>query len=156
MIFGESAGGSSVAMHLLMPRSWPFYSKVSLSLSLSLLSLSLSLSLSLCYLLLSLKAIMESPGPWLFPNQGDAITNGENWAWTLAPCNNSNPNELLPCLRNMSGQALLSGWNPATLAGNVPVIDQVQLMDTPANLFEQGTHPKKEIPKSVNNLFFLI
>jgi len=28
MIFGESAGGSSVGMHLLMPQSWNLYHKV--------------------------------------------------------------------------------------------------------------------------------
>jgi len=58
MLFGESAGGASVGLHLLMKRSWTLYKD----------------------------AALESPGPWLIPPLNLAVEHGNQFR-TKAGCN---------------------------------------------------------------------
>lgn len=115
MIFGESAGGASVAMHLLMKKSWNYYTT----------------------------ATLESPGPWDYPTleEAYAVANTTMSQNSTYPCSNSTfgTKEHLACLRTVPAKQLydLACGNPL-ICEYIPCIDRQQLMDTPAALFAGG------------------
>jgi para-nitrobenzyl esterase len=112
MIFGESAGGSSVGMHLLLHSSWPYYHK----------------------------AVLQSPGPWSFRSLDKAVKDGQTLFSLVPKCGGiQNPVEQLKCIRQLDGQQLLQLSLQTNLnALFTPVIDGVQLLASPASLFNHG------------------
>ena len=115
MIFGESAGGGSVSLHLLMKKSWPLYHK----------------------------AVLESPGPWRYPSLTTANSLCQGIVDTIPACNTSSPSQLLSCLRGLSADQVLNAWNEVFLeygGCTNPCIDKQQLMDAPGKLFTEGIY----------------
>lgn len=113
-IFGESAGAGSVTNHLLSPRSWGLFQR----------------------------AIMESgpvadwtAQPFNISAQKEAVIAANLGCGALAGA------ARLACLRNASWQDLLSADNGA-VPGNIvqwsPVIDGVEVLDSPKALAAQG------------------
>jgi para-nitrobenzyl esterase len=78
-IFGESAGGSSVLMHLIMKESWPFYTG----------------------------ALLQSPGPWFgFLNTSQAVQFGTA-SMSSFRCPTSGPQQLR-CLRDIPADQIIA------------------------------------------------
>jgi len=110
MIIGESAGGGSVSMHLLMPRSWPYYSA----------------------------ALLESPGGWSFPNLTMASAVGATLV-QATNCTAVTTSAQLQCLRALNASALfLAVLTSQQLPNFIPCIDGVQLTAQPTVLYSKG------------------
>ena len=117
-IAGQSAGGHSVALHLVSPGSAGLFHR----------------------------AIMQSGFASVrWRTAADARVQGEEFAGALG-CTSSDPAALATCLRSKSREAILLARPPA-LAEQVletgrsqwtPIVDGVEVPDQPRALFEQG------------------
>jgi len=114
MIFGESAGAGSVSAHLVMPNSWPYFTR----------------------------ALMES-GPiadWTVMNMSIAELRFTE-VTTKTGCDTaSNPADCMRALNWTQMLAASGGDIPGitTFTGWAPIIDGVELTDYPYNLAQQG------------------
>ncbi|KAJ8416794.1 hypothetical protein AAFF_G00326720 [Aldrovandia affinis] len=129
-IFGESAGGASVGMHLLSPDSRPTFSR----------------------------AIMQSgvPNcPWATVSPAEARRRATLLA-KLVGCQGGNDTELVNCLRNRRPQELIDQeWQVLPYSSLfrfsfVPVIDGVVLPDTPEAMLSSGNFKDTQILLGVN------
>ncbi|KAG7484102.1 hypothetical protein MATL_G00045570 [Megalops atlanticus] len=129
-IFGESAGGASVGMHLLLPDSRPTFSR----------------------------AIMQSgvPNcPWATVSSAEARRRATLLA-TLVGCPSGNDTELVDCLRTRRPRELLdSEWQVLPYSSLfrfpfVPVVDGVELPDTPDAMLSSGNFKDAQILLGVN------
>jgi len=82
LIYGESAGGGSVAFHLSMESSYPFYSH----------------------------AMLESLGPAFYPNLTTQVELGKEITHQ-SPCAEFPENEILPCLRELPAELVYQQWS---------------------------------------------
>ncbi|XP_036404830.1 acetylcholinesterase [Megalops cyprinoides] len=129
-IFGESAGGASVGMHLLSPDSRPTFTR----------------------------AIMQSgvPNcPWATVSPAEARRRATLLA-KLVGCSGGNDTELVDCLRNRHPQELIDQeWQVLPYSSLfrfsfVPVIDGVVLPDTPEAMLSSGNFKDTQILLGVN------
>ncbi|KAG5852112.1 acetylcholinesterase-like [Anguilla anguilla] len=129
-IFGESAGGASVGMHLLSPDSRPTFSR----------------------------AIMQSgvPNcPWATISPAEARRRSTLLA-KLVGCQDGNDTEIVDCLRNRHPQDLIEQeWQVLPYSSLfrfsfVPVIDGVVLPDTPEAMLSSGNFKDTQILLGVN------
>ncbi|KAJ8338250.1 hypothetical protein SKAU_G00372160 [Synaphobranchus kaupii] len=129
-IFGESAGGASVGMHLLSPDSRPTFSR----------------------------AIMQSgvPNcPWATVSPAEARRRATLLA-KLVGCQGGNDTEMVDCLRNRHPQDLIDQeWQVLPYSSLfrfsfVPVIDGVVLPDTPEAMLSSGNFKDTQILLGVN------
>ncbi|KAL4631395.1 acetylcholinesterase-like [Arapaima gigas] len=129
-IFGESAGGASVGMHLLSPDSRPLFTR----------------------------AIMQSgvPNcPWATVSPAEARRRA-TLLGKLVTCPTGNDTELVDCLRNRSPQELIEKeWLVLPFSSLfrfsfVPVIDGVVLPDTPDAMLSSSNFKDTQILLGVN------
>ncbi|KAG9341627.1 hypothetical protein JZ751_018690 [Albula glossodonta] len=129
-IFGESAGGASVGMHLLSPDSRPTFSR----------------------------AILQSgvPNcPWATVSPAEARRRATLLA-KLVGCPGGNDTEMFDCLRNRHPQELIDQeWQVLPYSSLfrfsfVPVIDGVVLPDTPDAMLNSGNFKDTQILLGVN------
>ncbi|XP_042583404.1 acetylcholinesterase [Cyprinus carpio] len=129
-IFGESAGGASVGMHVLSPDSRLFFTR----------------------------AIMQSgvPNtPWATVSFDEARRRA-NLLGKLVGCSEGNDTELVDCLRNKHPQELIDQeWQVLPYSSLfrfsfVPVIDGVFLPDTPEAMINSGNFKYTQIMLGVN------
>ena len=129
-IFGESAGGASVGMHLLSPESRPTFTR----------------------------AILQSgvPNcPWATVSPAEARRRATLLA-KLVGCQGGNDTEIVDCLRNKSPQELIDHeWQVLPYSSLfrfsfVPVIDGVVLPDTPDAMLSSGNIKDTQILLGVN------
>lgn len=115
-IWGESAGGISVCMHLVAPESWGLFHR----------------------------AISESgPCPWFLPTLTEAYAQGEELAQKVG-CVQAEPFEREACLRGVPSDTLINAL--PLLSGRIfgdgfwwfPVVDGHTLPAQPLSLLEQG------------------
>ncbi|XP_066537701.1 acetylcholinesterase [Hoplias malabaricus] len=138
-IFGESAGGASVGMHLLSPESRPKFTR----------------------------AILQSgvPNcPWATVSFDEARRRA-NKLGKLVGCPDGNDTELITCLRNKQPQELIDNeWQVLPYSSLfrfsfVPVVDGVVLPDTPDAMLSEGNFKDTQILLGVNQnegSYFLI
>ncbi|XP_026791834.2 acetylcholinesterase [Pangasianodon hypophthalmus] len=138
-IFGESAGGASIGMHLLSPESRPKFTR----------------------------AIMQSgvPNcPWATVNFDEARRRATKLA-KLVGCPDDDDSELVDCLRNKQPQELIDQeflvlpYSSLFRFSFVPVIDGVVLPDTPDAMLSSGNFKDTQILLGVNQdegSYFLI
>lgn len=138
-IFGESAGGAAVGMHLLSPDSRPLFTR----------------------------AIMQSgvPNtPWATVNFDEAHRRA-TMLGKLVGCSEGNDTELIDCLRNKHPQELIDQeWQVLPYSSLfrfsfVPVIDGVVLPDTPDAMISSGNFKYTQVMLGVNQdegSYFLI
>ncbi|KAM4694527.1 cholinesterase isoform 1-T3 [Discoglossus pictus] len=117
-IFGESAGGASVSLHMLSPKSHPFFTR----------------------------AIMQSGtanAPWGAVNKEEAHNRAMLLA-NLLSCSNRNETEIIACLRNKTPQEIIEKAvsvlsNKLLLEINFPpVVDGDFLIEMPDVLMQLG------------------
>ncbi|MBN3298322.1 ACES Acetylcholinesterase, partial [Amia calva] len=129
-IFGESAGGASVGMHLLSPDSRPTFTR----------------------------AIMQSgvPNcPWATVSPVEARRRATLLA-KLVGCQGSNDTELVDCLRSRPPQELIDQewlvlpYNSLFRFSFVPVVDGVVIPDTPEAMINSGNFKDTQILLGVN------
>lgn len=129
-IFGESAGGASVGMHLLSPGSRSLFSR----------------------------AIMQSGvpnSPWATVSPAEARRRATLLA-KLVGCLNNNDTEMVDCLRNRHPQELIDQeWQVLPYSSLfrfsfVPVIDGMVLPDTPDAMLSSGNFKDAQILLGVN------
>ncbi|KAG9274266.1 acetylcholinesterase [Astyanax mexicanus] len=138
-IFGESAGGASVGMHLLSPESRPKFTR----------------------------AILQSgvPNcPWATVTFDEARRRATKLA-TLVGCPDGNDTELIACLRNRDPLELIEHeWQVLPYSSLfrfsfVPVVDGVVLPDSPEAMLNAGNFKDTQILLGVNQnegSYFLI
>lgn len=129
-IFGESAGGASVGMHLLSPDSRPTFSR----------------------------AILQSGvpnSPWATVSPAEARRRATLLA-KLVGCQFGNDTEMVDCLRNKSPQELIDHeWQVLPYSSLfrfsfVPLVDGVVLPDTPEAMLNSGNFKDTQILLGVN------
>ncbi|XP_076145238.1 acetylcholinesterase [Alosa pseudoharengus] len=129
-IFGESAGGASVGMHLLSPDSRPTFTR----------------------------AILQSgvPNcPWATVSPAEARRRATLLA-KLVGCQFSNDTEMVDCLRNRPPQELIDHefqvlpYSSLFRFSFVPLIDGVVLPDTPDAMLSSGNFKDTQILLGVN------
>lgn len=117
-IFGESAGGSSVLYHMLMPSSYPYYNR----------------------------AILQSTWQWVIPTVATSNANNAVWA-AKKGCNNVTgtgaPDHaaILQCLRTAPALSI----TPTTGDSNyfLPMVDGDLIKTLPLNSIKQGNYNKR-------------
>lgn len=140
-LFGESAGSSSVAFHLLSPLSKNFFKR----------------------------AILESGSatcPWASSSQRESIESVLILAERVnCPHDTSNLYAIINCLKSVDGQQLIINkeWNVPLGLGDTlfyPVVDGTFLTDTPEKLLSSRKFQNKNILIGDNNdeaaLFFIL
>jgi carboxylesterase type B len=107
-IFGESAGGGSVAWHLTNEGSWPFFTR----------------------------AIAQSPGAQLYPSLKASLAVGQQVSRRVG-CSQTDPAEQMKCLRGLPAASFADKiWD--TPLGAIPSIDDFYTLHSPTILFAQG------------------
>jgi len=118
-IFGESAGGSSVLYHLLMPASYPYYNR----------------------------AILQSTWQWIIPTLANSRADTVAWAaQSKIGCANvtttgaPNYQAILACLRALPASKI----NPTTAEANfmLPMVDNSLITTLPLNSIKNGKYNK--------------
>lgn len=110
MIFGESAGGASVSLHLLMKDSWPLYHR----------------------------AIAESPGPWQLPSLKKAFSLSDDLNEGLQ-CTSQNPSTQLECMKKLDAKTIFQYAVNASVANYfVPCVDEDQLIMEPTEMYNHS------------------
>ncbi|KAM6949501.1 acetylcholinesterase [Aplochiton taeniatus] len=129
-IFGESAGGASVGMHLLSPDSRHTFTR----------------------------AILQSGvpnGPWATVTPAEARRRA-TMLGKLVGCERGNDTELVDCLRNKPPQELIDQewqvmpWSALFRFSFVPIVDGVVLPDTPEAMLSSGNFKDTQIMLGVN------
>eukprot|EP00005_Dracoamoeba_jomungandri_P014520 CAMPEP_0174273498 /NCGR_PEP_ID=MMETSP0439-20130205/54717_1 /TAXON_ID=0 /ORGANISM="Stereomyxa ramosa, Strain Chinc5" /LENGTH=337 /DNA_ID=CAMNT_0015364685 /DNA_START=182 /DNA_END=1192 /DNA_ORIENTATION=- len=115
LIFGESAGGGSVAFHLTLPDSYPYYHK----------------------------ALLESPGPWVFANLTGQLQVSEAMI-QATDCATVPKDKLIDCLRNIPAEDLLDTWTAKAFPTS-PIVDGMMIKESPVTAF-YNNHFNTEIP----------
>ncbi|XP_072020282.1 acetylcholinesterase-like [Amphiura filiformis] len=125
MIFGQSAGGGSVGLHLLSPHSWPYYHR----------------------------AAMQSgtgTSPWALEYdiekaRSEAIEVGEQCG-----CDTTSSTALLECLREIPAKNITAATNTIAIrtvnvTPFIPIVDNDFLSDDPRRLVSQGKFKQCEL-----------
>lgn len=129
-IFGESAGGASVGMHLLSPDSRPTFTR----------------------------AILQSGAPncpWASVSPAEARRRATHLG-KLVGCTWTNDTELVDCLRNKSPKELIDNewavlpWTALFRFSFVPMVDGVVLPDTPEAMVNSGNFKDTQIMLGFN------
>ncbi|XP_028855001.1 acetylcholinesterase [Denticeps clupeoides] len=138
-IFGESAGGASVGMHVLLPDSRPLFTR----------------------------AIMQSGvpnSPWATVTPAEARRRATMLA-KLVGCQGGNDTEMVDCLRNKSPQDLIDQewlvlpYSSLFRFSFVPLVDGLVFPDTPDAMLSSGSFKDTQLLMGVNQdegSYFLI
>ncbi|KAJ8035946.1 Acetylcholinesterase [Holothuria leucospilota] len=125
-IFGQSAGGASVGLHLIGQPSWNYF-----------------------YRAMPISGTTVSP--WAVETDAAKARNDAFWVGRVAGCGNTTTGaELAECLRGVSAEELVKAANAVTLTTTnviplVPVIDGEFITDYPLKLLAEGKFKQCDI-----------